>query len=211
MKAVSVNIDSIHIDPANLRIHSERNLAILKASLARFGQQKPIVIDSNGICRAGNATLEAARAMGWEKIEVVKTGLQGSEATAYSIVDNRPGEFGSWAESSLVETLRSLESEGIDLTQIGFDEDEIEQLARKLGKNVDEALLALNEEAESDDLDGQIPSSPVRMAYLFLTVATYPEFESIVERLGEIYGTENVTDTVLECLRRADRSDNGTA
>ena len=62
MKAASVNIDSIHIDPANLAHASgPGNLDTIKASLARFGQQKPIVVDGNGICRAGNGTLEAAR------------------------------------------------------------------------------------------------------------------------------------------------------
>ena len=37
----TVPIDSIHVDPANVRRHPERNLATIRASLARFGQQKP--------------------------------------------------------------------------------------------------------------------------------------------------------------------------
>ena len=32
-------------DPSNLRQHSERNIEAIKASLVRFGQQKPIVIE----------------------------------------------------------------------------------------------------------------------------------------------------------------------
>ena len=128
MKAVSVNIDSIHIDPANLRMHPARNLDTIKASLARFGQQKPIVVDGNGICRAGNGTLEAARALGWEKIEVVKTPLAGSEAIAYAIADNRTAELALWDDDRLGETLKALQLEDFNLDDIGFSHDEFDQL-----------------------------------------------------------------------------------
>ena len=128
MKAVSVNIDSIHIDPANLRMHPARNLDTIKASLARFGQQKPIVVDGNGICRAGNGTLEAARALGWEKIEVVKTPLAGSEAIAYAIADNRTAELALWDDDRLGETLKALQLEDFNLDDIGFSQDELDEL-----------------------------------------------------------------------------------
>ena len=128
MKAVSVNIDSIHIDPANLRMHPARNLDTIKASLARFGQQKPIVVDGNGICRAGNGTLEAARALGWEKIDVVKTPLAGSEAIAYAIADNRTAELALWDDDRLGETLKALQLEDFNLDDIGFSQDEFDEL-----------------------------------------------------------------------------------
>ena len=41
-----VRLDSLHPDPANVRLHDERNLDAIKGSLARFGQQKPIVVDA---------------------------------------------------------------------------------------------------------------------------------------------------------------------
>ena len=128
MKAVSVAIDSIHIDPANLRMHPARNLDTIKASLARFGQQKPIVVDGNGICRAGNGTLEAARALGWAKIDVVKTPLAGSEAIAYAIADNRTAELALWDDDRLGETLKALQLEDFNLDDIGFSEDELAAL-----------------------------------------------------------------------------------
>jgi hypothetical protein len=51
VKAETVPIDSLSFDPANVRKHGERNLATIKASLQRFGQQKPIVVDANGVVR----------------------------------------------------------------------------------------------------------------------------------------------------------------
>jgi len=70
MNIESIDINEIHADPANVRRHPERNLASIKASLARFGQQRPIVVDGNGVVRAGNGTLEAARQLGWTEINI---------------------------------------------------------------------------------------------------------------------------------------------
>ena len=72
-----VPLDSLHPDPANTRAHDERNLEAIQGSLARFHQQKPIVVDHDGVIRAGNGTYEAAKALGWETIDVVRTDLEG--------------------------------------------------------------------------------------------------------------------------------------
>jgi ParB-like chromosome segregation protein Spo0J len=92
----SLPIDRIHADPANARRHPQRNLDAIMSSLARFGQQKPIVIDEKNICRAGNGTLAAAKALGWKTINVVRTQLAGIEATAFGIADNRTAELAEW-------------------------------------------------------------------------------------------------------------------
>src|SRR4051812_9327443 len=92
MNIEDVEISSLSPDPANVRRHSERNLETIKASLRRFGQQKPIVVDGSGIVRAGNGTLAAAIALGWTHIKIVRSNLAGSEATAYGIADNRAGD-----------------------------------------------------------------------------------------------------------------------
>jgi len=59
-------VSSLSNDPANARKHNDRNIEAIIASLRRFGQQKPIVIDSTGVVRAGNGMLEAAKRIGWE-------------------------------------------------------------------------------------------------------------------------------------------------
>jgi hypothetical protein len=123
-----VPIGSVYIDPANVRRHGERNLAAIAASLARFGQVKPIVVDAKGVVRAGNGTLEAARGLGWAEIKVIRTELAGSEATAYAIADNRTAELAGWDQPGLAETLKALEGEGIDLAALGFMGEDIDAL-----------------------------------------------------------------------------------
>ncbi len=60
MKIEQVAVDRLLADPANVRVHDARNLAAIKGSLARFGQQKPIVVDAKGVVRADNRTAELA-------------------------------------------------------------------------------------------------------------------------------------------------------
>jgi ParB-like chromosome segregation protein Spo0J len=132
----SVPIDSVHPDPANVRRHPERNLAGIKASLARFGQQRPILVDGNGIIRAGNGTHAAAVALGWESISIVRTTLKGSEATAYAIADNRTAELAEWDDIALADTLRALQSEDFDLASVGYTGDEVDALIARLGDDI---------------------------------------------------------------------------
>jgi hypothetical protein len=132
VKIQKVSIDAVHADPANVRKHPQRNLDVIKASLARFGQQKPIVVDGNGVVRAGNGTLEAAKALGWENIAIVRTNLTNSEATAFSIADNRSAELAEWDDSGLAETLRGLQAEDFDLDVVGFASDDVDELLKRL-------------------------------------------------------------------------------
>jgi ParB-like chromosome segregation protein Spo0J len=145
MNVETVKIDSLTFDPANVRKHDEKNLAAIKASLNRFGQQKPIVVDANGVVRAGNGTLAAAKALGWKEIRIVRSSLAGSEATAYAIADNRSAELAEWDDDVLSQTLAALQIEDEDLAlATGFDAKEID------------ALLAPDEVTEDD-----VPEAPV--------------------------------------------------
>lgn len=129
MKAELVPIDSISLDPANLRRHPERNLSSIVASLKRFGQQRPILVDAAGIVRAGNGTLMAAKQLGYKEIEIVRSGLEGSEATAYAIADNRTAELAEWDDDALAETLSALQIEDEELFEAtGFDATELDAM-----------------------------------------------------------------------------------
>lgn len=128
MKLETVALGSISPDPANTRKHSRRNLDAIKASLRRFGQQKPIVVDSRGTVLAGNGTLAAATELGWSEIQIVRTALAGVDATAFGIADNRTAELAEW-DDKLGDVLASLKAEDFPLAEIGFDEADLAELA----------------------------------------------------------------------------------
>jgi ParB-like nuclease domain len=118
----SVAIDSLTPDPANARKHGKRNLEAIIASLRRFGQQKPIVVDSRGVVRAGNGQFVAAKALGWSHIRVVRSDLPATELTAYAIADNRTAELAEWDAPTLMRAL----SDG-ELGDVGFTDAELEK------------------------------------------------------------------------------------
>jgi DNA modification methylase len=122
MNIETVPIDSLIADPANVRKHPDRNLDAIKASLARFGQQKPLVVDGNNVVRAGNGTLAAARSLGWTEINIVRTALVGSDAVAFAIADNRTSDLSAFESEDLARILKEMDP---DLSiAAGFDEDE---------------------------------------------------------------------------------------
>lgn len=116
-----VPIESLRPDPENVRLHSDRNLAAIKASLSAFGQQKPIVVRADGTVVAGNGTMEAAKALGWTEIDVVETALEGSALRAFAIADNRTAELAEWDAVALARALAELE----DPRSTGFSAAEV--------------------------------------------------------------------------------------
>jgi ParB-like chromosome segregation protein Spo0J len=127
LQIVRLRVAELSNDPANARKHDDRNIGAIVASLRRFGQQKPIVVDSSNVVRAGNGTLEAARSLGWEMIDAVVTDLKGTEAIAYAVADNRTAELAEWDDDVLAATLEGLQLEGM-LDDVGFTDDELAAL-----------------------------------------------------------------------------------
>jgi hypothetical protein len=131
MKLTTTKIAELSLDPSNVRKHSRRNLDAIKASLRKFGQQKPIVVDAKGIVLAGNGTLTAAQELGWTEIQIVRTELAGVEATAFAIADNRTAELAEWEEDKLSQVLQSLKVEDADLlAATGYDAAEVDKMSK---------------------------------------------------------------------------------
>lgn len=109
LRPLAVPIDTLMPDAANARRHSERNLEAIKASLARFGQRAPIVVQRDGmIVRAGNGRLEAAKSLGWTHIAAVIVDDSSVDAVAFAIADNRTAELAEWDTETLATLLDSL-------------------------------------------------------------------------------------------------------
>lgn len=148
-----VSIETLALDPANARVHPDRNLDAIKSSLKRFGQQKPIVVDGDGIVRAGNGTLEAARQLGWKEIAIVRTKLRGAEAIAFAIADNRTSDLSHFDDAILGRQIDALLRDrecGINLDELGFNDKELD------------ALLKAAAEEDRRDLDDPGPLAVVQ-------------------------------------------------
>lgn len=141
LEHLAVDIASLVHDPANARLHDARNLGAIKASLAKFGQRAPIVVQRQGmVVRAGNGRLDAARALGWTRIAALVVDEGDVEATAYAIADNRTAELAHWDDSVLAQLLGRLAKEPtLDVLVTGFDTSEIEELAQSAAARAEQA------------------------------------------------------------------------
>jgi DNA modification methylase len=138
-----VPLTSLHADPANARSHGERNLDAIRASLSRFGQAEPLVVQrSTGRVVGGNGRLVAMKAMGWTDADIVELDLDDLQATALGIALNRTSELAEWDLPALSKLLESLQADGA-LDGVGFDEKEIDRI-------LDEVIAA------GESLDGII-------------------------------------------------------
>jgi ParB-like chromosome segregation protein Spo0J len=170
-----VAMEHLSEDPANARKHGEKNVDAIVASLRRFGQQKPIVIDQNNVVRAGNGTLQAARVLGWQEIAAYRSTLAGAEMAAYAIADNRTAELAEWDEEILRATLEGLAVDDTELLEAaGYSEDE-------LGEIVSEAI----EEVKIKQIKELEPPS-VSWVLLGIPTVRFGEISADIERLATI-------------------------
>ncbi len=192
MKTETVPIASLVLDPANARKHAPKNLEAIKGSLAKFGQQKNIVVDKNNIVVAGNGTLEAARALGRDTISVHRTELEGADAVAYALSDNRTSELAEWDAGVLSKTLESLKTLDFDLGSIGFDEDD---LAGLLGDT-----MTNQEGHDFDDKLGALLASGMRTIQLGYPHATFELVTAALRTCMVEFEAESNSEAVLKLL-----------
>lgn len=146
---------SLKLDPNNARVHNDRNLEAIKFSLARFGQQKPVVALRDGTVIAGNGLLMAAKELGWRKMAAVTLPFESrEEARAYALADNRSAELSEWDFQKVAAELRSLKDADFPIPDLGWADYEIEAL-----------LNATFDPGGAGDSDGteHAGASPVRL------------------------------------------------
>jgi len=106
LRPLAEPIDQLELDPRNARTHDEANLQAIRASLERFGQRKPIVVNrDNRQVEAGNGTLLAARQLGWTHLAVVWVDDDPASQTGFAIADNRTAQLAAWDDALLAELL----------------------------------------------------------------------------------------------------------
>lgn len=121
----------------NARTHSPEQVAQIAASIAEFGFNAPILVDGNAGVIAGHGRILAARQLGLAEVPVVVLDhLNEAQRRAYLIADNKLTENGGWDETLLRLELASLRTDDVDLSLLGFDDDELALLLAGEHENV---------------------------------------------------------------------------
>lgn len=87
-------ISYLRPDPSSATRHDAKRIDAIAASLARFGQRKPIVIRGDGSVVAGNAVVAAAKQLGWTELVCARIPWRwtSEEVRAYALADNQTAE-----------------------------------------------------------------------------------------------------------------------
>ena len=115
----------------NARTHSEAQIGQIAASIAQFGFNNPVLIDSSSGIIAGHGRYQAARKLGLASVPVIVLDhLTDAQRRAYIIADNKLALNAGWDEALLAAELTDIEAD-IELFMTGFDEQEIQALFKK--------------------------------------------------------------------------------
>ena len=185
-----VEISKVNSNPENPRVIRDFKFKKLVNSVKEFPQMlklRPIVVNEDMVVLGGNMRLKACKAAGLKEVWILKaTDLTLDQQKEFIVKDNVG--FGEWDWDVLANTwdTSELKEWGLDIPK-WEDKDEFESEIEDTGAY----------DFPEDDLE----NSHVKMVQLFLNTNTEPEFKKWELALREDLGTDNVTDTVYECIK----------
>jgi DNA modification methylase len=149
LRTLVVPIDSVTLHPNNPR---RGDVEAVAASLARFGQQKPIVVQaSTRYIVAGNHLAMAARSLGWSEIAANVEELDDATAVGFMLADNRTADLGGYDDTLLAAILAEQDA-AANLAATGYDADDVAALLAAAGIPDNHDPDGTPEVPESDDL-----------------------------------------------------------
>ena len=133
VRVQSLSIRQIKLNQHNSRTHSAKQIRQIANSIVAFGFTNPLLVAGDGTLIAGEGRYRAAQQLGLAKVPaVVLAGLSPARLRALAIADNKIAENAGWDRERLAieipELAGLLETEGLDVSILGFEAIEIDQL-----------------------------------------------------------------------------------
>jgi DNA modification methylase len=138
MQITNVKLTELKTYDKNARTHPKKQVDLLVENIKRFGFTTPILINEQNEVIAGHGRILALTQMGETEAPCVKMeGLSDEEVKALRLADNQIAQMSDWDMTLVIEELKGLTPEMLDLT--GFDKDLI---------------------IEADEKDDEVPEIP---------------------------------------------------
>lgn len=142
-----VPIELIELDPENTNDHDDSSIEVIRASLEKFGQQKPIVVrllESGQLrCVAGNGQRVAAELNGMAELWVTVTNLDELSAAAFGVADNETARNSQQNQERLAKLLVKLRERNFPVEYVGIAPDKLKDLISRA--SVQAAKIELDE------------------------------------------------------------------
>ena len=154
LKIIEKSVDELIPYVNNARTHSEEQVYQLAASIKEFGFNNPILLDGENGVIAGHGRLMAAKKLKLEKVPCIELShLSESQKRAFILADNKLALNADWDNELLNIELEALKDDDIDLSLIGFSDNELEEISKEFEEEekpfTDEEADEIPEEVET--------------------------------------------------------------
>lgn len=206
LRAFATDVAGLRVHPRNTR---RGDLDAIAASLARYGQLRPIVTLNDGTIVAGNHTFRAAtELLGWTQVAAIAVELTPDEAERYLLADNRTADRASYDDNALAEVLAEMMDAG-RLDGTGYDPDDVDDLIVSIRgatelDHVPEFAPDFVEDPDATAGRYHPPDEhqPMRQIVLLYPPDTYETVLADAKTLQRAWGVAGVREAVREALRR---------
>ena len=123
MQITETTVDQLINYANNAKIHNDKQVDMLAASIKEFGFNNPILIDDKNTIIAGHGRLMAAKKLNLDKVPTIKLShLSDAQRKAYILADNRLAEVEtSWDMELVSLELKNLQELDFDIDLTGFE------------------------------------------------------------------------------------------
>lgn len=98
----------------------------LSKLINKYGFINPVIIDQNGILRAGHTRIKSAKKLGIKSVPAIIVDFKNEQdAIGFAIADNKSHEWSEWDNIKLGLELTNLQGSGFNLEFTGFLDNEI--------------------------------------------------------------------------------------
>ena len=172
MQIENWNINDVKPFKNNARVHEEKSISAIKASINRFSWTAPIVVDDDGVIICGHGRLSAAKELGLTEVPVlVADWLSDNEVAAAREADNMTQDLSYFDWDALNINLGEIDWLDIDMTEFGF--------------KLDDEISNQNNEASDE---GKCAESAITMTIGFNSIDDYDYCKKLILSDIEDYG-----------------------
>lgn len=166
-------------------------------SIQQFGFIVPIVINGEGVIAAGHTRYEAARYLGMDRVPVVvATHLTPAQLDAFRLIDNKVSELAKWDLDMLSTEITMLQNSGIQFTDYGWSQEEIDCLTDIVADDCLSAGVATQlDQRRHDEVDTR--RAPARTRFVLGDIVFFVDQSSAREWLSDIRAEVDFEEAAL--------------
>jgi ParB-like chromosome segregation protein Spo0J len=197
-----VPIDTLDPFSGNAR---KGDVPAIRASLERFGQVRPILVDGTTII-GGHHLVLAAQELGWTHVAAIPNEFRDdNERLAYNVADNGTAAAGAFDDALLTDQLALLAEMDDGLSGTGFADSDLDAALKRLQK-LDETGPAVID-AKSGKREHRDPG--LKELVLVYSEADFAQAEIWLGIVARERGTSGTSESVLAALMLAAQQLNG--